>query len=119
MGQQNTDAIQHLVDEFINTFRNQELAVIINDIDEEASGKGYSEILRTGPFTDSIIVWDSPSKNFKRTETVFNRTGVFITSVVRSFYSEDGSSVVATVTATITRTGNNFVNTVNVTVTRP
>lgn len=119
MGQQNTDALQHLIDEFVNSFRDPELAQVINDLDEESTGRGFSEVLRTGPFTDTIITWDSAAKNKKRAETDFIRSGAFITDVVKVIYDEEtGTVIMATLAATITRTGNNFVNTVDVQVTR-
>ena len=119
MGQQNTDTLEHLLDEFVNSFRDGELAQVINDLDEEGTGRGFSEISRTGPFTNNITVWDSAAKNKKRTETDFIRSGAFITDVVKVTYDEDtGTVIMSTLTATITRTGNNFVNTVDVQVTR-
>lgn len=119
MGQQNTDALEHLLDEFVNSFRDGELAQVINDLDEESTGQGYSEVLRTGPFTDTIITWNSAAKTKKRAETDFIRSAAFITDVVKVIYDEElGTTVMATIAATITRTGNNFVNTVDVQVTR-
>lgn len=128
MGQQNTDAIQHLINEFPNSFRDEELFQIINDIDEEIMGRGFSQVVRTppSPFVDKITTWnedpDSPPANpnaKKRTETIFTRAGAFVTQITKNVYSEDGSSIVAVITGDITRTGNNQTNVVNVNIVRP
>lgn len=130
MGQQNTDAIQHLVSESPNWFRDEELFQIVNDLSEEMTGKGFTQIIRPIPpglpFVTDIIVWnenpDSPPANpnaKKRIESIFSRSGPFITSIVTNVYSEDGLSVKAIITSTVTRTGENVINSEVVTVVRP
>ena len=124
MGQDNSKRISHAIEDKQNVFRGDDLSQIINDLAEEDSGLGFSEIVRTGAFVSKITVWDKPTNNpapdptaIKRTETIFNRTGVFVNSIFKSVYSEDGTSVIATITATVSRTGSNqvaFVEVVNV-----
>lgn len=112
MGQPNTGRIEHLIGQQPNSFRDAELFQIINDLDEDIMGVGYSEVIRQepplAPFISKITTWDSSGKNKKRVETTFTRNGgggPFIESVQTDVFKEDGSLVCATITATITRTG--------------
>jgi len=114
MGQNNTERLSHTIESLPNTFRDDQLRQIIDDLNEEETGKGVSEVTRTGAFVTNITVWKTVAKTQKRTETVFNRTGPFINSIVKTIYSEDGTSSVATITATITRDVNKRVTDVNV-----
>lgn len=129
MGQQNTDSIQHIIDDNPNWYRDQELYQIVNDISEELTGKGFTQIARPVlpdlPFVSKITIWnenpDSPPANpnaKKRVETNFSRTGPFISGITTNIYSEDGLTIVAIITATVTRTGQNIINSSNVTVVR-
>ena len=119
MGQTNSKRISHVLTTSPNLFRDDQLEQILNDLGEEDSGAGFSEILKTGVFTDKIIVWDSPSKNKKRTETTFNRSGIFITSIVKEVFDEDGAIKVSTSSASFTRDVQNFVIDATVVNTRP
>lgn len=119
MGQNNTERISHNLEGLPTTFRDDQLYQIINDLGEEDSGKGYSQVLRTGPFVTSIIVWLDSGMTKKRTDAVISRTGAFVTSIVKRIYDEDGVAVVSTITATVTRAGDNTISFVNVGITRP
>lgn len=119
MGQKNTRRTSHTLEDLPNSFRDDQLRQIIDDLDEENSGLGYSEIIKTGAFVSKITVWNAPSKDFKRTEALFTRTGPFVNSITKNIYEEDGSGIIAVTTATITRNGNNTVAFVNVVNTRP
>lgn len=119
MGQNNSNRISHLIEALPNTFRDDQLEQILNDLNEEDSGKGYSEVIRTGAFVTSIIAWSDVSKTKKRTEATFTRTGPFVSSITKVTYSEDGTSIVSTISGTVTRTGNNEVAYVDVALTRP
>jgi len=117
LGQNNSRRISHTLENLPNTYRDDQVRQILDDLDEENSGLGYSEVIRVGAFVSKITVWDSNAMNFKKTEAIFNRTGPFINSIVKNVYSVDGSSIISTVTASVTRTGNNsvaFVDVVNV-----
>lgn len=126
MGQNNSRRISHTLEAPLrpNVFRDDQLRQIINDLSEEDSGVGFSEIIRSGAFVTKITIWDRPTNNptpdvdaIKRTETVFNRTGAFIDTIVKTVFSEDGVAAVATTTATVTRDGSNraaFIEVVNV-----
>jgi len=119
MGQTNTERISHLRTILPNTFRHEDLFRILNEMDFEEQGAGFSEVIRSGVFTTKITLWASPAKTKKLTETVFNRTGVFVSSIVKQFFDDETGSVVeATVTATFNRTGP-FVTGVSVDITRP
>lgn len=118
MAQQNTERISHTLEKAPNVFRDDQLEQVINDITEEETGKGFSEVVRTGVFVDKIIVWQDLSKTKKRTETTFNRTGVFVDQIVKEFFDEETGLVkIATTTANITRIGS-FVSEVEVLNTR-
>lgn len=124
MGQNNTERISHKVEDLPNTFRSDELKEGINDLDEEIMGLGFSEVIRTGAFVSKITVWDRPTNNptpdpaaIKRSESIFNRTGPFVDSIVKTTYKADGVTPASVVTSTITRDGSNrtvFVDTGNV-----
>lgn len=123
MPQENTGRVQHLIDERPNSFRDDELDQIINDLDEDLNSVGFTQVIRS-TFIDKIILWDdNPSSNpnaKKRMETTYNRvTSPFVSSIVREVYNQEGSAVVATVTYTYTRTGDNKISSQQVTVTRP
>ena len=121
-----TDSIQHVLTDnplFPNSFRDSELFRIINDLDEENMGWGWSEVERTppSPFVDKITTYDDDpgSGGKKRTETIFTRTGAFVSQITKNVYDQDGTTIKAVITADVTRTGNSQVNIVNVQVTRP
>ena len=120
MGKTNTSRVEHNLGNQPNAFRDDDLKQIINDLGEEDTGLGFSEVLKVpGPFVSSLITWVDSGKTQKRAETTFNRTGAFVSSIVKEIYSEDGLSVVATITTILTRDGNNQVVDTDVTVTRP
>lgn len=118
MGQTNSERVSHAIEALPNTFRDDQLRQILDDLNEEDAGTGYNEVTRTGVFVDKIIVWKDSSKAQKRTETTFSRTGAFVDQIVKEFFSEDGASVVSAITAVITRSGNKQVVYVDVTVAR-
>ena len=110
MGQNNSRRISHDVDLKQNTFRDDQLRQIIDDLEEESSGLGYSEIIRSGPFVSKIITWDRPTNNpspdpdaIKRTETTFTRTGAFVDSILKEIYNEEGTAVIAKTDITFVR----------------
>lgn len=119
MGKQDSDRVQHDVGIQPNPYRNTDLEQILNDLGEEDTGKGFSEVTRSGGVITQITVWDSPSKNKKRSETTINRTGAFVSSLTRVVFNEDGTSTVATITGSVARTGQNLVQDVDVGVSRP
>jgi len=120
MSQTNSKRVSHKLTDAPNLFRDDQVNQILNDLGEEDSGAGFSEILKTGVFTDQIIVWTDSGKTQKRTETTFNRTGPFITSIVKEVFDhEEGLIKVATSTATFTRDGQNLVLDATVVNTRP
>ena len=119
----NTERITHNQTDLPSVTRGFRLNQILDDIMEEEGGKGFSKIIRTGPFVSSIEVWsedpDSPPSNPNaklRTRTVFVRTGPFVDSFIKSVYDEDtGTTTVATSTTAIDRDANNFVTSAHVT----
>lgn len=120
MGQKDTDLISHDNDEAPTTLRSARLDQIINEMDEEEAGQGYSVVTRTGVFTDKITVYSDPTMTRKRTETLFTRSGPFLTSVVKKYFDDDTGTVqVSSVTVGITRNANNQVADVTVTRSRP
>ena len=120
MAQKDTDRISHDISEApVNTFRETKLAHIVDELDEESQGKGYTEVVRTGVFVTKITVWEDDQKLKKRTETLFARTGPFVSQIVKNFYSTDGLSIASSVTATFTRDGNNFMQNADIQIARP
>jgi hypothetical protein len=84
-----------------------------------SSGKGYTQIVRTGAFITKITVWEDDSMTKKRMETTISRTvPPDVDSMQTKYYSEDGSTVVATVDTDITRTGDKKVAYIDTSVTR-
>jgi hypothetical protein len=93
---------------------------IVNDLGEEDTGAGFSEIFKTGVFTTKIILWEDATKTKKRTETTFNRVGAFMSTIVKEvFDEEEGLIKVATSSASFTRDGQNLVLDATVLNTRP
>ncbi len=120
MGNKNSERVSHKVEEVPNLFRDDTLKQILNDLGEEDSGSGFSEMIKTGVFTNKIIVWTDNSKTKKRTETTITRLGVFVTSIVKEVFDEaEGVTKMSTSTATFTRDGQNFVIDATVQNTRP
>lgn len=124
MGQDNSRRISHDIDNKPNTFRDDQLRQIIDDIDEEISGKGYNEVLRSGVFVSEIKIWSEPTNNPSpnpnaklRTHEVFTRTGVFVTSSVKGYYDES-EVLVATATTTYVRAVNNQIVSTNTIIAR-
>lgn len=107
MGQINTERVSHTLTNLPNTFRDDQLQKIIDDLNEEESGWGFSEVIYSGVFVQTINVWTSLAKTKKRTSTVFTYTGAFVTGIVKTFYDEEtGLVAVSTISATITYDGN-------------
>lgn len=121
MGQVNTARISHEIEVNPNVFRDDQLQQIINDLGEEDTGAGYSEVayLTGTPFVDKITLWESDSKTKKRSEIQLSYTGAFVTGIVKTFYDEDtGTSPVAYTTVTVTLNANKTIASVDVVNTR-
>ena len=121
MGKPDSSRIQHDLEDMPNTFRNDDLEQIINDLNEEDAGKGFSEAFYVGatPFIDKIINWDAPAKNKKRSEVQFGyNPSPFIETIVKTIFDEDGTAVISTISATITYNANKTVETDDVTTAR-
>jgi len=118
MGQTNTERISHNLATVPVWGRADDAQQLLNDLFEEDSGKGYSQVIRTGPFVTTINVWTSPGMTQLRTAATISRTGAFVSNIVKFFYNDEGVQV-STITATVTRAGDNSVSFVNVAVTRP
>lgn len=103
MGANNSRRISHDVDNKQNLYRDDQMRQILDDLDEETSGKGYSEIIRTGPFVSKIILWADTTQDRKRYVLTFTRNGAFVSSVLKEIYSEDGTYIISTLTINITR----------------
>jgi len=121
----NDSRVTHDLQTQPNAYRDFDVAQILNDLGEEDTGLGFSEIIKATapdpPFVSKLITWSDSSKTKKRAETTFNRdaNGVFVQSVVKEIFNENGSSVVATINTVLNRDGNNQVISADVTVTRP
>ena len=123
MGQSNSTKISHKVEDLPNTFRGDDLQQILNDIDEEEAGKGFSEAGYVGatPFVSLIITYKDNTKTQKRSRVDFTYSPLpFVTGIVKVFYDEDDDSIVrATMSATVVYNANKSVKSVDVITTRP
>ena len=102
-----------------NTFRENRLSQILNDIDAMITDKGFLEPTYSGVFLSGMIVWNAPAKNFKKAEVVITRTGTepFANTILCQIYDNDGTIVVAATTTTISRNASKqVINTQTVTV---
>lgn len=119
----NSERVTHDQTKLPSVTRGFRLDQILNDIMEEEGGKGFSKIVRIGPFVSLIEVWtedpDTPPSNPDaklRSSTTFNRTGPFVNSFVKSIYDEDtGTIIIATSSTTVARNASNFVTSADVT----
>jgi len=121
VGQNNSGRISHDVDAQQNVFRDDILRQILNDLGEEDTGKGYSEVSYSGVFVSQIVTWDSNSKTKKRSQIDFTYEpgSPFIQTILKTIYDEfDGVTPVATVTAVISYNANRTASTADVTTTR-
>ena len=116
MGQTNSERVSHSLEELPNTFRDDQLKQILNDLDEESSGNGFSEAdYISNVFISKITTWDSPLKNKKRSEVDFVYSPFpFIGTIVKSIYDEDGTLAIAQIIATFTYNSNKTLDDVNV-----
>jgi hypothetical protein len=117
----NSTRISHKLENLPNTFRDDTLDQVLNDIDELLNGKGYIEFARSGVFVDSAIIWNSAAKNFKRYEILVDRTAnpPFVGSTTFKVYNKEGSAVVAEVTTTVTRNASKQLINGTTTIVRP
>ncbi len=116
MGQTNSKKISHKVNEVPNTFRDDHMKQIIDDIDEELFDRGFLEVIRSGVFIATINVWKTSAKLIKRADVVFDRTAdpPFVNECVVRIYDEvDGTIVKSTTTTTIVRTGSKQISTID------
>ncbi len=100
-------------------FRDVNMEQIINDMIEEDTGAGFSEIIKSGVFTTDLITWTDSNKTLKRAHVIFNRTGPFVTSITKNIYDDDGITILASNTFNIARAGDNTVANLTSGVTRP
>lgn len=118
MGQTNTGRISHKLETRPNVFRDDQLQQIIDDLGEEDTGAGFSEVAYVGatPFVDKITTWDSPAKLKKRAEIQFTYSpSPFLNTIVKTVFDESaGLAAVATITATIVYNVNKTIKEVNV-----
>jgi hypothetical protein len=121
MGANDTSRIDHDLANLPNTFRSFVLEGILDDIDEESSGKGFTEITYVGssPFVDKITTWNSPAKTLKRFEvTISYSPAPFVSQVQKKIYGDDGL-LVATTTSNVTYNTNKSTKDITITNTRP
>ena len=116
MGQNNSQRIEHTLTGLPNTFRDDILSQILNDLDEESAGKGFSEVTYiTNVFVSKIETWDGPGKNYKLSEVDFTYSPFpFIDTIVKTIFGVEGAPAVATITATFTYNPNKTLQDVNV-----
>ena len=123
-GGKNSSRVNHDIDQKQNTFRDDNLKQILNDVNEDMEGIGFSEVVYKSPpqqvFVDKIIVWETISKVKKRAEIVFNygTSFPFIETITKTNFKEDGSAGDSQVVATFNYNANKTIQNVLVTPTR-
>jgi len=123
MGQDNSTKVSHKLEDLPNTFRDDQLQQILNDIDEEESGRGFSEVsfLAATPFVSQIITYKDNTKTHKRSQVDFTYTPLpFVSGIVKQVFDDyDDSITVATITAMVVYNANKTVKSVDVVTSRP
>lgn len=123
MGQTNTKRVSHTLEGLPNTFRDDQLQQIIDDIDEEETGRGFSDVFYVGatPFVSQIITYKDNTKTQKRSRVDFSYSPLpFIATIVKQFFDNDDDSItISTITATISYNANKTVKSVEVLTSRP
>lgn len=123
MGQTNSRRVSHNISVEPNTYRDVDLSQILNDIDEEESGRGFSEIeyLPGKPFVSRITTYVDQTKQKKRAVVNFTYSPQpFVSQIVREWYDQDDDSlIISSVTATVNYNANKSVQSINLVVTRP
>ncbi len=123
MGQTNTKRISHTLENLPNTFRDDQLRQILDDMNEEETGRGFSEAsyIASTPFVQQIITYKDNTKTQKRTQIDFTYAPLpFVSTVVKQIFDQDDDSItVATISATVNYNANKTVRDVDVTTTRP
>lgn len=118
MSNQNSTRVTQSIEDYPNSFRDDSLFQILNDIEEEINGKGFLEVLRTGPFVTSITLYKTASKLAKRMEILITRSpSPFVSSIQKKIYNEAGIHC-ATVTKTIARNVDKSVKDITTTIVR-
>lgn len=119
LGQSNSERVSHELSSLPNTFRDDQLNQIINDLNEEDTGKGFSEVVYSGVFVQSIITWNDATKTKKRTQTNFFYSGPFVSSITKRTYDEETGLVeISSISATITYDVNKKVVSADISLTR-
>ena len=123
MGQTNSNKVSHKLTDLPNTYRDDQLNQILNDLDEDNSGSGFSEVFYLGatPFVSQILTWQTSAKLKKRTVVDFTYSPLpFVSVIVKQFFDEDDDNItVSTITATVIYNANKTVNNIDVVTTRP
>lgn len=119
MAQKNTERIEHELETLPNTFRKPRLEDILNDIDEESTGKGFSETTYVGgntPFIQKIETYKTSSKQILRSEVRFTYSPLpFVSQIEKDIMNEEGTAVVVRITAAFTYNTNKTLKDVEVT----
>ena len=123
MGQDNSNKISHKLEDMPNTFRDDQLQQILNDINEEEVGLGFSEVsyVAATPFVAQILTWQDNNKLQKRSVVNFTYSPLpFVTLIVKQIFDDyDDSITVATLTATVNYNTNKTVKSVDIVTSRP
>jgi hypothetical protein len=111
----------HNLDALPAPFRDNNLEQILDDLSEEDTGLGFTELTYSGVFVTGVTVWQDNLKLLKRTETTITYSpSPFVSQVVKQVFGDDGVTVVSTITAVVTyNVGIKSVKDIDITVTRP
>jgi len=118
MGNPNTGRVQHDVTVKPNSFRKTELRDILDQLEEMFHGVGYVDYSRTSGLVTGCTRFFDLAKTKKSMEATYNRTAVFLDSVVAIVYDTDGATQKAQVTYAYTRDVNKRVTNTTVQVVR-
>jgi hypothetical protein len=116
MGQTNARRVGLNVDTFINYARDDNARAALQDLFEEDTGAGYSEIAYTsGVFVSQFETYTDNTKTEIRTRTTFGYSPIPFVETVTKEYFKDGSVIAyRTLTATISYNANKTVNNIDI-----
>ena len=116
MGQINARRVGLNVDTFINYARDDNARAALQDIFEEDTGAGYSEIAYTNNvFVSSFETYTDQTKTEIRTKTTFGYNPLpFVETVTKEYFKDGSASAYRTLTATIGYNANKTVNSIDI-----
>ena len=116
MGQSNDNRVSRDPSRLPDYSRDDTVRATLDDILEEDMGVGYSQVTYiNNVFTSKIETWTDATKLLKRTEINFTYSPLpFVTTIVKDYYNDEGTSINLKLTATISYNANKTVNIIEI-----